>query len=287
MTQSRITVCINTKDRLEYLLITLSSLLSQTYQAWDLIIMDASREPVINDERVTRLLVVMKKYGHSVVYETDSSIGIPGSYQRMLEIATTELVIRQEDDIWMEPEMIERAHDVLCRPGGEKVGAVGFMTPNFAWKGHYVEPPAVLRNGFKKVFEAATAPTLPWIWEPNDSQELVVKEDHIWLVCTLHGGSLYRRAAAEAVGGFCTHFSPTGHREETLFYTRMYLAGWNLAVRSTSRLWHFESTSGGSRPDGARSDSRLNARRSDEGKFQAELLALIEAHPERLLYYLD
>jgi GT2 family glycosyltransferase len=261
----RITVTINTKDRVEYLLITLSSLLSQTYQEWDLILCDASKQPVINDERVHRLLVVFKHYGHNVRYEVDSCIGIPQSYQRMMELAKTELVIRQEDDVWFEPEMIEQAYEVI--QDKEQIAAVGFMTPNWGNQTLTRNSPDVLANGFRKV-PSNLCPHLGEIYEPTDQQEIIVSEDKIWNVCTIHGGSLYRKSAALKVGGFCTHFSPTGHREETLFYCRLYFAGYELKVRSSSRLWHFESIMGGSRPDGAHADTRQDARRSDESKFQ-------------------
>jgi hypothetical protein len=130
-------------------------------------------------------------------------------------------------------------------------------------------------------------PHLGEIYEPTDQQEIIVSEDKIWNVCTIHGGSLYRKSAALKVGGFCTHFSPTGHREETLFYCRLYFAGYELKVRSSSRLWHFESIMGGSRPDGAHADTRQDARRSDESKFQQELLQMIKLLPERPVYLVD
>ena len=281
----RITVCINTKDRLEYLLMTLSSLLAQTYQNWDLIICDASAEPVINSEQLPRLLKVMKIYGHNVRYERDESIGIPHSYQRMMEMAETDLCIRQEDDIWMEPEMIQLAYDTIML--SDNCAAVGFMTPNFNGVSGATPAPDKLRNGFVKKTSSPLAPQLPFIYEAVDQQSIVVLEDKIWKVCTIHGGSLYRKSLAQKINGFCTEFSPVGHREETLFYLRLYMKGYDLFVRSTSRLWHFESTAGGSRPEGAHAESRQNMRRADESKFQGEFNALIEAHPDRPVYIID
>jgi len=279
----RISVIINTKDRREYLGITLSSLLGQTFQNWDLTLLDASSEPVINDERISRLLTIFRKYGHQVLYETDRSLGIPHTYQRGLEISRNNLLIRMEDDVWMEPEMIERAYEVIN--SNEKVGAVGFMTPN--WQFHQRQPPPkILRNGFV-MRSSNLVPNLGLIHEPIDQQELVISEDIIWDVCTIHAGSLFRRSAAERVGGFATHFSPTGHREETLFYCRLWFTGWELKVRSTSRLWHFESSIGGSRPEGAHSQNRQNNRRSDESKFQGELRALIASYPDKVPLVFD
>lgn len=285
--ENRITVCVNTKDRPSYLGIMLSSLLNQTYQNFDLILMDASKEPVINREEIARLLGTFKKYGHGVRYETDQSIGIPWSYQKMMDMAETEFIVRQEDDVWCEAEMLQMAMQVMEMEGGDKIGAVGFMTPNYTFNAPAIEPPEVLQNGFQKNENAPTAQGLPFIYEPVDEQGIVVKGDKLWSVCTIHGGSLYRKEAAEQVDGFCTHFSPIGHREETLFYTRMYMAGWALYVRSTARLWHYESSKGGSRPDGAKGEKRVQARLSDESKFQAELVALIKEHPDRPLYMVD
>lgn len=290
----RITVCINTKSRPDFLLVTLSSLLAQTYQDWDLIICDASSEPVINLEPIEKLLRIFKKYGHNVRYEVDNNLGIPQTYEKMRQLAETELVIRQEDDIWMEPECIERAYEVLDPlsfsnivklsewPNAKDIGAVAFMTPHYLVQS-IVSAPEKLNNAFYKVEGHELVPNLPYALEPRDEQALLTTDDVVWEVCHLHGGSLFKQEAAEAVGGFCTHLSPVGHREETLFYARMFFAGWKLCVRSTARLWHFEATSGGSRPSGDRDPNRKACQCSDEGKFQAELQELMKANPDRQL----
>ena len=286
MSKPRITFCINTRDRQEYLLITLSSLLSQTYQEWDLIIVDCSHVPCINNEAVSRLLTVTKRYGHDVHYEAEKVIGIPHSYEKMRKLSKTDFFVRQEDDIWMEPEMLERAVDVMMND--PELGAVGFMTPDYRIT-YGVSAPSQenFGTGFRWVTGHADAPQLPRVLEPGDGQGNVILEDMIYYVCNLHGGALIRQEAAEQVGGFCTHLTPTGHREETLFYGRLFFAGWNLAVRSTSRLWHFESTLGGSRPSGVNDPQRKLNRRSDEAQFQGEFEQLITQHPDRPLVYLS
>jgi GT2 family glycosyltransferase len=275
---------VNTKDRKEYLLIALSSLLAQTYPDWDLFISDASADPVINDERVSRLLTVFKKYNHNVTYLTDQSAGIPATYQKMLEMSTTDWVVRQEDDVWFEPEMLERLVETMEKD--DRCGAVAPCTPRFDQTGGTSTLPDKLRNGFVMV-PSALAPNMGLIHEAVDQQHLITAEDRTYDVCTLHGGSLYRRKAALDAGGFCTHFSPVGHREETMFYLRVYFAGWNLKVRTVARLWHFESSFGGSRSKGAMSDERQNFRRADEQRFQLELQVLLRNYPDRVIDVFD
>jgi len=274
----RITFTINTKDRVEYLLITLSSLLSQTFQEWDLIISDASDDPVINREQVSRLLGIIKRYGHKVMYLRDSGSGIPQTYQKMMGTADTELIVRQEDDIWLEPECLQLLYDTIKED--DNCAAVGWMTPRFSQVGCRPTAPDRLANGFV-MRPSHLAPNLGLIHEAVDEQQSIIYEDKTFEVCTIHGGSLYRKSFAEKVGGFCTHYSPVGHREETMFYLRLYFAGYNLKVRTSIKLWHFESTYGGSRSKGALSDERVSMQRSDEDRFQRELREMISQHPDR------
>ena len=142
----RICIHINTKNRPTYLAVTLASVLGQTFQNWDLIIMDASNEPAVNDETVGRLLTTVRRYGHKVSYERDNSLGIAQTYQKMLELSDTPLCLRMEDDVWWEPEMLARLYEVMeARP---EVAACGMMTPHYASSGLVDPTPEKLRNGF-------------------------------------------------------------------------------------------------------------------------------------------
>ena len=281
----RITIGINTYNRPEYLAVTLSSLLAQTFQDWDLILADNSDEPVLNREYVHRLIGVIKRYGHRFIILQEPGGGIPQTYQAMMEASPTDLCVRQEDDVWFEPGMLQNLHDAIM--SDENIAAVAPMTPN--WKHSLtIAPPDKLKNGFVRT-RSGLVPELQTILEAVDQQQVVMVAEpgQTYDVCTIHGGSLYRKSLMTAAGGWAKNYSPVGHREETIAYARAYLKGYRLVVAASARLWHFEASLGGSRPAGQNDPNRNAQRSSDEAMFQRELTSLIEKHPDRPIDVFD
>ena len=160
------------------------------------------------------------------------------------------------------------------------------MTPNWSYS-KITKAPDELKNGFIKI-PSSINPSIGEIYEPVDQQQVIMVTDKVYRVCVLHAGSLYRREAALKIGGFCNDIISTiGHREESLFYTKLYMSGWDLAVYPRARLWHFESSMGGSRIKGVDDPDRNAARANDEFKFKKELIRLQEKHPDRPITVLD
>ncbi len=264
----------------------ISSWLGQTEQYWDVIIADNSWPSTVNQEAIHRLLAIVKRHGHSVRLIIGCGGGIPQTYQAMMEASETELNVRMEDDVWMLPEMLGHLRDAI--ESDPKIAAAAPMTPN--WKHSTVvasaEAPNGLENGFIKT-SSSLAPELGQIWEAVDGQQVIANSDgKIYNVSVIHAGSLYRKSALEAIGGFATHFSPVGHREESMTYSKLYLAGYRLVVVGSARLWHFEANMGGSRERGAKDPIRDNHRMADEALFQREIRALAAKHPDRPLKFL-
>ena len=278
----RISMCVLTRDRSHHLAMCLASLLGQTDLDWDLWLIDASEEPVANNEAIQHVLGIIRRYGHQVHYRRDEECrGIPQSYQMAMLESPTDLCFRQEDDVIMEPEMLGKLRAAI--EGNENAAAASMSCPH--WQtGKRIKPVEKLANGFV----TTTSPYVPGqILEPVDQQQAIMDSAVIYKVCTLHGMALYRRSAVEAVGGWATHLTPTGHREESLVFTKLHLAGYDLLVDMQARQWHCEAAMGGSRPQGASDPGREANRSKDEAVFQKELREWIDAHPERLLTYLD
>lgn|SRR3990167_585123 len=267
----RVTFHINTKDRPEHLAIALTALWSQTFQDWDLIVLDRGEPMAIEREGVRQMVGLIERFGHSVTYQRPDVDGIPQTYQRMMEMSKTPLCYRSEDDMALEPECLQRLCDEIVKD--ENIAVAAPLTPD--WKGGRVlAAPSSLRNGFQKAHNADSAPSQGFIYEACDEQSSVYRNTNgVYDVCVVHAGGLYRKDAAMKVGGFAKHFSPTGHREESWFYTKLYVeGGYRLIVVPTARSWHFQASFGGSRPRGVQDSKRIENRRTDEAKFQADFL---------------
>ena len=160
----------------------------------------------------------------------------------------------------------------------DKIAAVGAFTPK--WNGTKGDgKPEELANGFR--WAKASTFNQQYAWVPDDQQEWVINSERTYDVTVIHAGSLFRREALQAVGGYATSFSPAGHREETDLYCRLYFAGYRLLVCSGARMWHFAASRGGSRPDGADDSNRRAMVKSDEIMFQARLTGWMEKHPDK------
>ena len=286
---SRISVIVLTRDRAPYLSMTLSSLLAQTIVGnLDVHIVDGSAPHLLardhHDAQVpecmSRLFGAFTIYGARFFYHpVEPNLGIPRCYQMVHDQSTTEFIYRTEDDVFLEPECLERLLD--CLLGDATLAAVAPMTPNFDCPRGFHHIGDRMESGFWLQVPPDYPEFGPLGLVPFDVQSKFSAGDRVYEVCHIHGGCLYRRSAVEAIGGWAVDYTPTGHREETIIYVRLYFAGQRMAVRTGARLVHFEASKGGSRPKGREHESRLKDRRADEEKFQRELRRLIMADSAR------
>jgi glycosyltransferase involved in cell wall biosynthesis len=260
-------VQLNTRNRPHYAAMMLASLASQDYEDWDLLIADGGDDPLEAHEHCARLLAAIR-HQHRVRVIRDRGLGIPQTYQLLMEASGTEFCFREEDDIILGPGCLRILMHHISDPG---VGAVAPSTPN--WNVPRASPlPLEMPNGFYRQPQG-DVPGFPQIWCADDGQRAYypfAAPELAYEVCTLHAGAVYRKSAVQAAGGFSAHFSPIGHREETHVWCRVYRAHYRLLVAPAARVWHFEATAGGSRTNPAGSPERRAMQVQDEVRFQAD-----------------
>jgi len=279
---ARVTVHLNTRDRVTYACQMLASLQAQDYTDWDLLIFDGSREPMLRHEEFERLIEAIS-HNHRVGIHRDKGMGIPQTYQLMLEMSDSELCFREEDDIVFAPGCLRLLVEEFDRDGNERLGAVAPSTPDWRYSTVRALPaPGRFRNGFYRA-RVDDVPGFSEIWVADDDQRAIYEcgPNVTYEVCTLHAGALYRREAMLSIGGFSHWFTPIGHREETHAWCRLYLAGWKLLVKPAARVWHFEASRGGSRVHGANSPERRAAQVEDEVRFQKDFRRWRRERPDR------
>jgi len=266
----RISVTLITRNRPQFFIGCLSSLLSQSYTEWDLVIIDGSKPPLRSNQAVYFLLKVVHDNGHSLQMINDQSLGICQAWQKGLELSSPDCEFGQrlEDDIWLHPDYLKHLHDIIITD--EKIGAVGGLSPN-AWNFSTIKA-----EEFKNYFYSWNGLIIP-----DDRQCCFIENPpEIYEVSHLHGLFLYRKRIVQEVGGFGTHMTRVGHRDETDLTLRMYFADYRLLVCPKAWLRHAEAMGGGSR-DALTVEERTELQMEDEARFQKRLHDWREKYPEK------
>ena len=116
-------VLLLTYNRLSSLIMTLSGVAAQTVRDLHVIVADQSREPAENSQVVQTLRRVITARGGSVAWHYREPIhGIAEQRDFLLKQATAPAVLYLDDDVFMEPWVIEYLLDTL---NAERCGFVG------------------------------------------------------------------------------------------------------------------------------------------------------------------
>jgi len=242
----RVTVAIPTKDRLLELSLLLQSFLFQTYQNFDVLVIDDSLPNLLqNNTTIQSLFKLLINSGHEVTILKGERKGPHIAGQKILENSKNELILRLDDDVSLRPSFIEELVNSFT---DDNVGAVGpiYLNPHEPIKGQVIDPKIHPKDFMKqqgKVF-----------WDDNNQLFLTG-----WLQVNLHptedllevehlnSGFMYRKSAGLKINGYCLDFSPVGHREESDFSYRLFREGYKLLVNPKAIALHFHPLSGGIR----------------------------------------
>ncbi len=116
-------ILLPTYNRLESLIMTLSGVAAQTLHDVHVIVADQSQEPVVDSQVVQTLGRVIEARGGSVEWHSREPIhGIAEQRDFLLNQATARAVLYLDDDVLMEPWVVERLLDTL---DSEHCGFVG------------------------------------------------------------------------------------------------------------------------------------------------------------------
>lgn len=275
----RVSITLTTRDRPGFAFVCLSSLLSQSFKKWDLLIVDASEIPLTEYVEFRLLMLIMENMGHKVDVVFDRNVGITQAWQLGMERSASELGQRLEDDIWLEPNYLKKLYQVII--GDDRIAAVAGSNPN-----PFFPDTTELVNRVVEEQLSLDRPFFPNILFPQDNsliptdgQATTLDLGQTYKVCHLHGLFMYRKAAVQSVGGFATHTSRFGHRDETDLTLRLFFGGYDIVVCPDARLWHAEAPYGGARDD---REERIRLATRDEETFQERLKAWMEQNKHML-----
>lgn len=230
-----VTVGIPTKNRyFSTLPPALLSVMMQTYPVKKLIIVDDSdpdkdgkMTDLRNDPMYQYLFSMISKKGieWEVVYGQHK--GQHYSHQIILDKTTTPFILRVDDDIYLEPNVLEE----LMKQMTDGVGAVGGLVLN-------PKSARLAEDGYINTNK------LNDIYSRENTQWVKQKEGQVFEVEHLYSSFLYRKVDDIK---FCLELSPAAHREESIFSYEYFRKGWKLLVTTNCTSWHFQNPSGGIR----------------------------------------
>ena len=239
----RISIHIGNKDRHSELFGLLLSLKYQSYQDFDIVIVDESQTPLVSCGFLMKLIQHLKMQNHGVkIVRNPISTGVCA--MRNLCVKEDEygnaFTCRLDDDVFLEGDYLERLMKVI-ESGYDLASGV---TPT-------VGQPVPKRE---TKFVKPIINRLEW----DDKGEIVnigddcgyrYLEDEIIPTHHLRSCFLYKSEINKFVS-YETNLSPVGFREEAFFSLRCAWLGYTLAVDTQATAWHLQCPSGGCRyPD--------------------------------------
>lgn len=264
----RVLIDCTTRDRHPYLAALLTSLWSQTFKDWDILIeIDDSDESVLRNHQLLGLLNRIGNEGHGWQMIRSHQQGPHIAHDRTLQMAKDhpkhkyKLICRIDDDIIVRPDYLENLYALFLEDKNCEIAAVGgiYPYPDRDQKSQSAPPDFATSIEYAGKIDH----NVPWpyvCFYPEGTKPRLVEH--------LYSSFLYRVEVAVAIGGYCRLFSQIGHREESDLTARFFYGGYKMFIQPKSIGFHFQAPSGGIRSEAiidkkalAESDDRIYRRR--------------------------
>jgi glycosyltransferase involved in cell wall biosynthesis len=237
---NKVAVLINTKDRPTELCLLLQSLRTQTYQDFDIFILDDFGGTPLNSYHFfNSLLVRIMLENHKVfVKRTDFCLGVSRARQEIVDWAKDyDYYIRVDDDCILEPDYIEQLFEVIKEGYDIASGVTIPFGPTF--KRNPVHLNGIVNRvilnedgSYKCNFDDCGMPY---------TQKLILPAHHF------RSCALIKKEVHEKVKYYPTRLSMNGFREEQIFSYKALLNGFKIGVNTFAVNHHLATPSGGER----------------------------------------
>ncbi len=244
-------ILLPTCNRLESLILTLSGVAAQTVTALHVIVADQSSEPVGDSPVVQTLRRLIEARGGSVEWHYRiPSQGIAEQRDFLLGRATADSVLYLDDDVFMEPWVVERLLDTLQT---ERCGFVGAFPTGLSYRNDVRPDQQMVEFWDGSVRPEVVNPGSPE-WERwqlhraanlyHVSQSLPPGEVRRYKVAWIASCILYDRAKLLDVGGFSFWSRlPRYHSGEEVLVQNLLMRRWGGCAIMPSGTYHAEMPS--------------------------------------------
>ncbi|MCS6862400.1 MAG: glycosyltransferase family 2 protein [Abditibacteriales bacterium] len=218
----KVSVVIPTLNRPEPLIGTLVSLLNQTWDDYEIIVVDQSPSP---NPEVEALLLTAP---HNVRYFLVDSKGSPAARNYGIEWATGDVVLSCDDDIIAHPTLIE------CHARNYADASIGGVAGRVLTQED---------KPLSRIRHVGTCNYYTGWMTGNFNATMRCDVEHV------QGANCsFRRAVLKQVGGFDEAFTPLGHFEEADLSLRVRRAGWRIVFDPHAAVTHLQHPAAGNRP---------------------------------------
>lgn len=202
-------ILLPTYNRLHSLIMCLSGVAGQRYSNFRLIVSDQSDEPVQENTVVQSLLRIIEARGGTVEWHYRvPSKGIAEQRDFLLKQAAAKYVLYLDDDVWMEPQVLETLVDTIEKQG---CGFVGAFPSGLSYRDDFRPHQEKIEFWDDRVKHEVVNPNTP-AWERNTlhraanlyhvSLQIPKGRTFIYKVAWIAACILYDREKLLEVGGF-------------------------------------------------------------------------------------
>ncbi len=240
-------ILLPTCNRLSSLIMTLTGVATQTWRDIHVIVADQSEQPVENEQVLLALRRVIEVRGGSVEWHTRPQVhGIAEQRDFLLQRATADAVLYLDDDVLMEPEVVQR---MLTTLQNEQCGFVGAFPSGLSHR-HDVRPQ-------QHIIEYWDGPVQPEVVEPDSPQwerwqlhraanlyhvSLTVPPEQLprmYKVAWVASCVMYDRKKLLEVGGFSFwQRLPRWHSGEEVLVQNLLMRRWGGCALLPSLTWY-------------------------------------------------
>lgn len=227
-------VLIPTYNRRDALIMTLAGVAGQSSSALRVIVADQSDAPLGDEQVILTLRRIIEARGGCVEWHARPQIhGIAEQRQFLLERATADSILYLDDDVWMEPWVVERLRATLTE---QRCGFVGAFPAGLSHRDDIRPEQQIVEWWDGPVRPEAVEPdSLAWerwqlhraanVWHAG--QRLRSGDTRLYKVAWVASCALYDRRKLEAVGGF-TFWSrlPRWHSGEEVLAQNLLMRRW-------------------------------------------------------------
>lgn len=227
-------VLLPTCNRIESLILTLSGVAAQSLRDLRVVVADQSRAPVAESPVVQALGRIITARGGIVEWHHRSSVhGIAEQRDFLLRQSTADSVLYLDDDVFMEPWVVERMHETLT---GQQCGFVGAFPAGLSFLGDVRPQQQIVHFWDGPVQPEPLEPESPE-WErwqlhraanvQHAAQKLGQEETRLYKVAWVAACAMYDRAKLWEVGGFAFWSRlPRYHSGEEVLVQNLLIRRW-------------------------------------------------------------